>query len=545
MSDNQNKSTIEEVRSSNFTPLETRGAKTTSKIQSKLFPLKISTRIALLNVFLYLIISISCFILVIFSLNRFNKETIDASLKEYTQEIIDEIESSNIYNNIYNRTSFSHFNDFLKNCECKRHDMYFAHIFDARGNITRNPSSPIDNYFPSTYTINIEYNTLEIKSTLQTTELIISSPTNLSKSYLFPHLKIYYMLTPLKSSNGEALFMITCYDPINERMYRKKVISTVIFVNIVAIVILLFFTKALTKAALLPLTQLANESKEINLRGSKRSLVVPQTNDEVEALGVSLNQMLSNVDEAYEQSKRFTQDASHELRIPLTVMMGNIELMEKFKDDPEIYEESFQDVKEETARMKELVESLLTISRLDKKSHNIHLKSCNVYEILESLKDEITSVNGRKITIDCPKNITIETDNMLINQCLRTLADNALKYSTKEVKLVGYTVYENDIGENTNSRNELKKELGIPSKSEYTMIGVKDFGVGIEEQEIKNITKRFYRTESAKAGDRSGSGLGLSIAASITEALGGELIIKSKLGVGTTVWIKLYQNPLI
>ncbi len=400
---------------------------------NKRFSLTISQRIALLCVVLYMIISVSGFIIILYSLDKYNKSIIDESLGSYNKEIAEELHQVEEKSNAVSNTGLmATFNEYTSKIQCQKH-RYFFHLFDARGNISHTPLSPLFKIFPQKFTLDIKHNTLKIIGSVKTLQLKISEIGNVATSRRLDGTNCYYVLTPYKSKTEELFFIISLYNTSDEIEFRNKVVNTLLFINIVAIALLLFFSNELAKIALIPLRQLTKEAKSIDFISNKRTLFVPNTNDEIQALTISLNTMLHNIDQSYEKSKRFTQDASHELRIPLTVILGNIELMEKFKDDADICQASLHDIKEETLKMKDMVNSLLTISRLEKNAEMIQTETIDIRSLLSGLSNEVSNLTGRTIEVHCKKGIVINSSQKLLLQCLRALLDNALKYSKQEI----------------------------------------------------------------------------------------------------------------
>lgn len=241
--------------------------------------------------------------------------------------------------------------------------------------------------------------------------------------------------------------------------------------------------------------------------------------------------MLDNIELSYRKTKQFTQDASHELRIPLTVILGNIELIETFPDDADIMSEGIRAIKSEAENMKRMTERLLTIARMEQSQFSPSVEPIPVKSFLSSVGEEISKVCGRVIDIKAA-DLTLHSDPSLLTQLLRVLPENAIKYSEREVLM---------IAEPYAAKTHTAKKLSEPPH--HIRIKIIDFGIGIPSEELEKVSDRFYRTDQSRNSLTGGTGLGLSIADSIVDVLGGTLKLESELGKGTTAIVALPLSP--
>lgn len=348
------------------------------------------------------------------------------------------------------------------------------------------------------------------KFVLQTTENITTN----SKSHRLKE-NLYYFCVPFQYGNLKY-YIISIYDAANDLSLKRRIMGLLTFNVFVGIGIILVFSNILIRTSLEPLIDLASEAVSIDITKNEKRLKVPNTNDEITSLAISLNQMLENIDKSYRKTKQFTQDASHELRIPLTVILGNVELLQNFSDNPDILKESIEAIKNETRSMKTMIERLLAITRLENQSYTPCNEEIKLKEILNSVSDEMGNLYGRLIKVKCP-DTTINTDRNLLVQLLRAIIDNAVKYSDNEVI------------------------ISVEKSAEQISIKVIDFGSGIRQSDLNLIKERFYRTDASRNSSTGGTGLGLSIAESIMNSLGGNIQIDSKYGEGTVVTLTFQE----
>jgi len=223
--------------------------------------------------------------------------------------------------------------------------------------------------------------------------------------------------------------------------------------------------------------------------------------------------------------ERFVSTVSHELRTPITVLITTIDFInKKGRDLPlEIMDKLRGNIYKNIRLLNELIDDILMISKLDEDKILIDLKLYHPFEILNNIFALMeTLMNEKKISIvaNIDKNITLYGDSKRIEQIFRIFLDNAIKYS-KENSKIEITATENYQGEYN------------PTKSYGVLFQIRDYGLGISNEDLPNIFKRFYR--STQVINISGTGLGLSIAKELIEMHQGKVFIESKLGEGTRV----------
>ena len=232
---------------------------------------------------------------------------------------------------------------------------------------------------------------------------------------------------------------------------------------------------------------------------------------------------LKPIEEMAEKQKKFTVDAAHELKTPLTAMKTNLEvnLRDKnldLKKAKTVLESTINDIDSLTLLTNSLILQSKYQNYKNGKRDSINLKESaqNVIAKLEPIAKE----KKIKINLDADE-IKTRGDENFVRELLTILVDNAIKFSKKEGKI----------------------EISIKAKNNWAQISVKDNGIGIDEKDIPYIFDRFYKADTSRSKNEApGFGLGLSIAKEIVEAHKGKISVKSKKGTGTEFLIKL---PLI
>ncbi|MEG1481142.1 sensor histidine kinase [Clostridium sp.] len=239
---------------------------------------------------------------------------------------------------------------------------------------------------------------------------------------------------------------------------------------------------------------------------------VSNSNDEISKLGRVFNSLMDDVESSFNREKRFVQDASHELKTPLTIIKGHLSLISRWgKNNPEVLDKSIKVSREEVDRLTILVKSLLDMSKFEN-SNETFKGSSDIKEIMDVVLNDFSILNS-DYKIDY-KNKGVYVFNMKgehLKQILIILLDNAIKYSK------GF--------------NEI--EVNVEEDSNYQILEVSDKGVGIPKDDIPFLFDRFYRVDKSRNSKTGGNGLGLSIANRLITMYGGSISVSSIEGVQT------------
>lgn len=308
-----------------------------------------------------------------------------------------------------------------------------------------------------------------------------------------------------------TLFLISALDDD----YLMSLNSALFVSFIIGILLLSIFGRYFTRRALRPLVNLSYTAQNINNENLDYRIPSIGTNDEVDTLIKSLNFMLQNLQKSFDYQKRFVSDASHELRIPLTIILGYIDLLKTMGyDEPELLEESIESIESEAKNMKNLVEKLLLLARVENKTFEVNFDRISVTHLAEKIIHECQIIyEDYFFASNLEYHGDIIVDRELIVQIFRALVDNAVKYT------------------------DLKGTITIGSKElrKYYEVSITDTGRGIPIENIPNLTNRFYRVDEDRNRKTGGVGLGLAIVDSLMKVQGGRIQIESQEGVGTKI----------
>ncbi len=283
----------------------------------------------------------------------------------------------------------------------------------------------------------------------------------------------------------------------------------------------------LVRRALKPVDNLSQKAAAITQHSLSERLPVVRTGDELERLSVSLNLMISRLEDAINSSKQFVADASHELRTPLAVLRGELESLAQDAQLKPQTRETLGSSLEEVDRLAEIVEGLLALSRLDTGEARAEWVRFDLAALVASTADQMSLLaEDKHITVVCDSSerVMIEGDRARLKQVVVNLLDNAIKY--------------------TPNGGHIK--LKITQEEGNAVLDVADDGIGIPAEALPHVFKRFFRVDGSRSRDPGGAGLGLSIVKSICDAHGARVEVSSTSGQGSRFRIRqpLAAEPL-
>ena len=217
---------------------------------------------------------------------------------------------------------------------------------------------------------------------------------------------------------------------------------------------------------------------------------------------------------AFGQLRRFTADAAHELRTPVSVIQARSEVALQSERVPEEYQAALAGILDETRRLSGTLDKLLTLARVDAGDWPVQLESLFLDDIVSDLSSSINALaakSGVEVEVRADDECPVQGDPTLIEQLIMILVDNAVQYSSPEGQV---HVSANRVGDRS-------------------ILVVSDDGIGMTPDVRPLVFERFYRADPARA--RGGAGLGLSIAQWIASVHGAEIDLESEAGSGTTV----------
>ena len=275
----------------------------------------------------------------------------------------------------------------------------------------------------------------------------------------------------------------------------------------------------LVRRALLPVERITHKAEQITQHNLSERLPVARSGDEIERLSVSLNHMISRLEDAIRSSKQLVADASHELRTPLTVMRGELEGLAQDGALRGETREALGSVLEEVDRLSKLVEGLLALSRLDAGEAPAEWVRFDLAQLAADTAEQMGLLAEDKrvsLRARCAGAVMVDGDRARLKQVVVNLLDNAIKYTPGGGSIV----------------------LDVHPEDGYAVLDVTDSGIGIPPAALPHVFKRFYRVDDSRSREPGGAGLGLSIVKSICTAHGALVEVRSTPGAGSAFRIR-------
>ena len=322
-----------------------------------------------------------------------------------------------------------------------------------------------------------------------------------------------------------------------EAFLLRSVIATTIIILLSSVC-----TYFLTKKALTPLQKLTSEVSQIQAQNLSTQLEVPNSKDEIAQLTSSFNEMLTRLDNAFSTQKQFSANAAHELRTPLAVLQTNLEVFEK-KQEPEMieYRQLFTMIKEQTARLSQLVGTLLDMTNLKSVPRTDHVSLEELVDEVFCDLDPVAEKAGISIHFDDSSSQDWHTD---VHTPDASALNNNIRNITGSYVLLYRAVYnlvENAIKYN---RPNGSVTVSVKEKNGQAMILVKDTGIGISPENQKKIFDPFFRVDKSRSRAMGGAGLGLALVDSIAREHGGSVKVLESNEKGSIIALMLPVSSL-
>lgn len=261
-------------------------------------------------------------------------------------------------------------------------------------------------------------------------------------------------------------------------------------------------------AALRPVDDLTREAARISAADDTSRLPAVGGDDEIARLAGTLDDMLTRLHSAFRRERAFVDDASHELRTPVAVIRGELELALSDLADTDAVAMSLRAALSETEHLQRLAEDLLVLARQRPEALVLRLTPVDVRALLENAAQRLSAITGLDVDVDCPA-VTWTSDSDRLNQVLTNLATNAVAAGSQQLRL----------------------RAAVEDDGSTLLLQVDDDGPGFPVDFLARAFDRFSRSDTART--RAGStGLGLALVAAIAAALGGTVTARNESPLG-------------
>lgn len=277
----------------------------------------------------------------------------------------------------------------------------------------------------------------------------------------------------------------------------------------------------LSRRALSPVDEITQAARKIGAQDLAQRITVHKSGDELERLADTLNGMLARLESAFQRIAKFTADASHELRTPVSVMRASAEIALRKSRSEEEYRQALAQILQESERMSQLIEQLLILARSDAGSAVLPMVPTNMAQPLQVASEQASRLAREKqlaFSLRLPENpLWVQGDSSSLERLFLVLLDNAVKYTPDGGRV----------------------EVQLYAKDGFAVASIRDTGIGVSSEDLPHIFERFYRADRARTRDFGGSGLGLAIGTWIAQVHGGEIRVQSEPSRGSCFEVRL------
>ena len=312
-----------------------------------------------------------------------------------------------------------------------------------------------------------------------------------------------------------------------EKHFLETLQKILFLMTILGFVLALAAGYFVSKRILQPIRDMTATARKIEIEKMDRRIVVPPVRDELSELADTFNHMLERLEAGFRQQQRFVSDASHELRTPVTVILGYSDLLSRWgRSDEEVLDEGISSIRSEAEDMQQLIEKLLFLARADRQRQVLHKENIELSELVGDVMRKMKLVT-RTHSVELLENEdgVIFADQVTMRQMMRIFLENSTKYTPAGGHITACSRRTPD--------------------GKFMQLELADDGIGIAREDQQKVFDRFYRVDSSRTkaqGGVSGTGLGLSIASWIAEQHGIEISMESELGQGTKMILRI---PLV
>ncbi len=275
----------------------------------------------------------------------------------------------------------------------------------------------------------------------------------------------------------------------------------------------------LARKSLSPIGYIASKAQSITSQNLSERLTPRGTEDEMDDLIRTINEMISRLENSFQRMAEFTADASHELKTPLCVLRGEAEVLLSKERTGEDYQEAFAHFIEQFDRLNQMVDNLILLSKSDSSRAELKMAPLRLDLLIKNIGDLFQVLAEQKnisFVMDPFQEVWVMGDKIRLQQLFTNLIDNAIKFTSEGTVRI------------TMEKNE-----------EVAFVKIGDTGIGIPDEEQERIFKRFYRIDKSRSRGTGGAGLGLSISEWIAHAHRGKIEVKSEVNQGSTFTVSL------
>lgn len=319
----------------------------------------------------------------------------------------------------------------------------------------------------------------------------------------------------IRNQNGKPLGYLLVAMPLQESLLVMQNLKIVLLTAFPLVLVILFFvTRSIAGRSIAPIDEVIDTANRIHQGHLSERIPIPPHQDEMHRLASTINNLLDRIQNAIQVEKRFTSDASHELRTPVAALKGTLEVLARKSRTVEYYQEKADYCLSEVNRMSRLIDEMLLLTRYDNSGNGLSLSEVPLIQQLElALDDHGTEIakKSMRVTITGDKSAVVTSEPVMLEILLGNIVSNAVKYSEPESPI----------------------HIDITSSGEQVTCTIQDHGIGMTRDQVEKIFDRFYRADDSRSNQTAGVGLGLSIVQRLASLLHIDIQVESQPDDGT------------
>ncbi len=335
-------------------------------------------------------------------------------------------------------------------------------------------------------------------------------------NYSIGSLDMRFIVSPIDMNSSVRDFVLVGHpiDVIQKSLRSLYGSLTLVFLSFVIPTI--FGGFMLAGSALRPIADISREMEEISSENLKRRVKIPQTNDEIETLSHTFNNLLDRLEESFTRERQFIGDVAHELKTPLATLKSEIEVAIEKKRPQMEYRHVLEELLIDANRLSDTLTNILDLAWSKADSYETIKETVNISDMARELTEiaqKLAYSKNISVASRIENGLMIQGKKDKLFRAILNIIDNAVKYNSDNGKV----------------------SITLRKKTSHVVMNVSDTGRGITKEDMPHIFDRFYR--GSKTDKTLGSGLGLSIAKAVIASCGGTMTITSVINKGTTVII--------
>jgi two-component system, OmpR family, heavy metal sensor histidine kinase CusS len=333
--------------------------------------------------------------------------------------------------------------------------------------------------------------------------------------------RLFSLLTTVEEANGQPYTIQVAQDRSTDDRFTKEFGALVAAVLAFGILASTLIAITVTKHGLRPLEEMTRSLGRIGPTHLSERVLPARWPHELQPLAVAFDAMLKRLEDSFARLSQFSADLAHELRTPITNILGEAQVALTRDRTPAEYREVIESTVAECERLSGIVDNLLFVARADAAHEPIDGKQFDGRAALEKIATFYRTIaEDRHVMINCTGEGEIYGDPVLFSRAVSNLVDNALRFTHDGGAI----------------------QISIAARAEHSEVAVADSGCGISSEHLPRVFDRFYRIDSSRSSD--GAGLGLALVKSIVDLHGGSTKIESEVNRGTTVTLTFPNKRL-